>query len=96
MYFIGNLPVIIKNPINTFELIRSNFTTVSLTCEINGASSYYWERLHNNISSRATGISTNNFTLNNLQLQDAGSYRCVGINGSGSTASQYAKLTLEG
>lgn len=61
-----------------------------------GASSYYWERQHGNIPSRSIGINTSNLTLINLQLKDIGSYRCVGINGSGSAASEYATLTYEG
>ena len=63
---------------------------------MDGASSYYWQRQHGNIPSRAIGINTNNLTLINIQLKDTGSYRCIGINESGSTASEYATLTFEG
>ena len=96
LYTVGNSPVIAKNPISTFIIIRNNFTSISLTCEVGGASSYYWQRQHGNIPSRSTGINTNNLTIINLQLKDTGNYRCVGINGSGSIASEYATLTFEG
>ena len=41
-------------------------------------------------------MNTSNLTLINLQLEHADNYRCVGINGSGSTESEYATLTFEG
>ena len=76
--------------------MKNNFTNVSLTCEADGASSYKWERQHGSIPSSAIGVNTSNLTIVNLQLKDAGYYRCVAINGSGSTESEYAKLTLTG
>ena len=91
-----NLPVITKNPTNTLLSLISNFTNVSFICEADGASSYYWERQDGSISASATGVNTNSLTINRLQLNDAGYYRCVATNGSGSTESKYAKLTLTG
>ena len=91
-----NLPVIIKNPKNALVNLNSNFTNVTLTCEADGATSYYWERQHGIIPSGATGVTTNNLIISNLQLKDAGYYRCVAVNSSGSTESEYAKLTLAG
>ena len=91
-----NLPVITKNPMNTSLSLKSNFTSVSLTCEADRASSYYWRRQDGSIPSSATGVNTNNLTIINLQLKDAGYYQCVATNGSGSTESEYAKLTLTG
>ena len=91
-----NLPVIIKNPKNTLVNLNSDFTNVTFTCEADGASSYYWERQHGRIPSGATGVDTNNLIISNLQLKDAGYYRCIAVNGSGSTKSEYAKLTLAG
>ena len=35
-------------------------------------------------------------TILNLQLEDAGSYRCVATNASGSSVSDYAKLSING
>ena len=76
--------------------LKSNFTNIFLTCEAKGATLYYWERQHDSIPSTAIGVNTSVLTLSNLQLKDAGYYRCVAVNGSGSTESKYAKLTLTG
>ena len=95
-YSIVNIPVIIKNPISTPLSLTSNFTNVSLICEADGASSYYWQRQDGSIPASATGVNTSNLTIISLQLKDAGYYRCVATNGSGCTKSKYAKLTLTG
>ena len=76
--------------------LKSNFTNISLTCEAKGASTYRWERQYDSIPSGAIGVNTNALTLINLQLKDAGQYRCVAINASGSTESNYAVLFLRG
>ena len=91
-----NLPVIIRNPINTSLSLKSNFTNASLICEANGGSLYYWERQNGSIPSTAIGVNTSILTLSNLQLKDAGYYRCIATNASGSTKSKYAKLILIG
>jgi len=74
--------------------LKNNFTNINFICAADGASSYYWQRQHGSIPSSATGVNTSNLTIVNLQLKDAGYYRCVAINGSGNTESKYAKLTL--
>ena len=76
--------------------LKSNFTNISLTCEAEGASTYRWERQYDSIPSNAIGVNTNTLTLINLQLKDAGQYRCVATNSSGSTDSDYAVLILRG
>ena len=69
---------------------------MSFICEADGASSYYWERQGGSIPASAIGVNTSSLTIISLQLNDAGYYRCVVNNGSGSTESKYAKLTLRG
>ena len=96
IYSTVTLPVIIKNPKSQSVDLKNNFTYVLFTCEADGVSSYYWERQNGNIPPGATGINTSNLTIVNLQLKDAGYYRCVAVSSSGSTESEYAKLTLAG
>ena len=96
IYSTVNLPVIIKNPKSQSANLKNDFTNVSFTCEVDGASSHYWEKQNGKIPSGATGINTSNLTIINLQLKDAGYYRCVAVNVRGSTESKYAKLTLAG
>ena len=76
--------------------LNSNFTNISLTCEAEGASTYRWERQYVSISSNSIGVNTNTLTLINVQLKDAGQYRCVATNSSGTTKSDYAVLILRG
>ena len=79
-----------------FVGLESNFTNASLTCKADGASSYTWEREDDTIPSNAIGVNTNTLTLFNLRLRDAGRYRCIATNDSGSTESDYATLTVKG
>ena len=93
-YFVVITPVITKHPAdNTIELF-SNFTNLTLACEADGASSYKWERQNGDIPSDSTGVTNNTLTLINLQPEDAGNYRCVATNASGSNASNYATVTI--
>ena len=84
------------NPLDAVIELYSNFTNHTLTCEADGASSYNWERQNNVIPSDSTGVNTDTLTLINLQPEDAGNYRCVATNASGSSFSNYADLTING
>ena len=95
-FIVGNPPHFTKHPMSQVVGLKSNFTNISLTCEAEGASTYRWERQYDSIPSSAIGVNTNTLMLINLQLKDAGQYRCVATNSSGSTESDYAVLFLRG
>ena len=75
------------------SLVDDN-TNVALICEGDGASSYNWEKKNGVIPSDSTGANTNTLIVINVQPEDAGSYRCVATNGSGSSFSDYAELII--
>ena len=76
--------------------LTNDTTSVSITCEADGASSYNWERQNGVIPSDSTGVNTNTLTLINLQPEGTGNYRCVATNASGSGESNYANITING
>ena len=96
LHSLGNLPHFIEHPLSQVVGLKSNFTNISLTCEAEETSTYRWERQYDSIPSSAVGVNTNTLTLINLRLEDAGQYRCVATNNSGTTESDYAVLILRG
>ena len=96
MCFLGVPPDITDQPNNTAVKLSNNTTNVSLTCKANGTTSYNWERQSGSIPSGAIGVNTNTLTIINLTPEDAGNYRCVATNASGSSASDYAQLNITG
>ena len=78
----------------TISLVN-DITNVSLICLANEAS-FGWQKQNDSIPSDSTGVNTNTLTLINLQPEDAGNYRCVATNASGSSESNYAHLTING
>jgi len=81
---------------NTTSKLLNDTTSVSLSCEADGAMSYYWERQDDNISAGASGVNTSTFVISNLTPEDAGNYRCVASNASGKSYSNFASLTVIG
>ena len=92
--FTGIPPLITLHPMDTVIQLYTNFTNHTLTCEADGALSYRWERQNDVIPSDSTGVNTNALTLINLQIKDAGNYRCVATNFHGSSESNYATVTV--
>ena len=77
------------------HLTSSNLIT-SLHCEANAELSYAWEKLDGSIPSSVTGLNTNTLTFVNLEVEDAGEYRCVTTGVCGTSFSEYATIEIFG
>ena len=93
---LGNPPVFEVHPQNMTVLLNSNNLYFSLTCNTKEAAIYKWKREDGVISSSATGLTTNTLTFINVQPADSGKYYCIATNGSGTTSSNLAVITVKG
>ena len=80
---------------DTVTLAADNFN-YSLICNADGATSFNWGRQSGSIPSGATRVNTNTLTITNVTPEDAGNYRCVATNASGSSVSNYSTLIING
>ena len=73
-------------------------TSIVLTCMAYGAESYYWlkDNQPQKIHPTTLGNMTGNLVLINVIPSDTGRYQCVAKNSYGATASDYAKLIING
>jgi len=90
------LPRFFVHPPNKTHKIRVKPKLVSLTCEAVEAWSYIWERKIGRIPHNTTGVNTTTLKFTNIQLQDAGYYRCKAINDAGESYSTYAYINVTG
>ena len=94
--FTVTLPEIVAHPLNDTIMLVTNNVNYSLTCDALGATFYNWERQTGSIPSGASGVNTTTLTFINVTPEDAGNYRCVATNPSGSSVSFYSRLTIRG
>jgi len=57
---------------------------------------YKWERRSGNLPPRAQGTHTSNLVIVNLRPIDAGDYRCVVSNSTGTISSNFSSLVING
>jgi len=57
---------------------------------------YKWERRNNHLPSRAQGAYTSHLVIVNLRPEDAGDYRCVVSNSTGTISSRFYSLVING
>ena len=93
---LGHLPLFTVHPRNNTIILTNSNTNHSLSCNAIGASSYYWQKKNDNIPSNVIGMNTNTITFVNLQPSNAGFYRCVATNDSGSSESYFATVAIDG
>ena len=84
------------HPQNITVLLNNSNLYFSLTCNAKEAAFYQWKKEDGVISSSATGLTTNTLTFINVQPADSGKYYCIATNGSGTTSSNLAVVTVKG
>jgi len=81
------LPMITTHPEDE-SIIEGN--NITLYVNAINTTNYQWQKDGENI----TGATSNIYTKTNVQLEDAGSYRCIAMNSSGSDTSNIANVTV--
>lgn len=92
---VGHLPLFTKHPENQTVILKNENTSYSLSCNAIGALSYYWEKQNDSIPTNVNGINTSTLIFVKLHSSNAGYYRCVATNYSGSSKSYYANLIID-
>ena len=57
---------------------------------------YKWIRKNNVLPSRAQGTNTSQLTITNLKPDDAGDYKCVINNSTGTISSNFSAVSITG
>lgn len=86
------------HPTNKVNVSQGNSTSFSVTA-MGEELTYQWQKngmnLENNNASKFEGVVTMKLTVNDVQVQDAGRYKCVVTNGAGdNVTSREATLSV--
>jgi len=86
------------HPFNKVVDLTGVGTNISLNCKALGNPSYSWEKQGrlSVLPSNTRGQNTNVLSFINITVENAGNYRCVATNGSGSSYSNYASVVVMG
>ena len=97
MYMFLVQPQFTKHPSNHTVYLSVNSSSLSLTCQAEGAVTVYvWQKQNGTISSSAVGLNSSTLILVNLQSEDAGNYRCEVTGDCGTGYSDYGPITIVG
>lgn len=87
---------ILKLSTSVINLDASN-KTLSIDClPYDHTVTYKWEKRNDEISSRAQGVYSSQLFIANLVPEDSGEYRCIIRNSTGTIASEFAKVVVQG
>ena len=88
--------MIYKHPIDKVVNLTGVSIKISLTCEASVNSSYGWKRLGSNLPLNTAGMNTSGLSFINVIIENTGYYQCVATNGSGSSYSNFAYVSING